>query len=464
MTTVTWLHLSDLHCRSDKVGEEFRSGVVLTALWADIAQQIARGLRPDFAVITGDIAYHGKGAEYSVAKESFFEPLLRTSSLPKDRLFVVPGNHDVDWALIDDVMADGMQAMLTDRDRTNQFLQPMRDRRLAFQKFDAYAEFLNAYLGGLLAFDDSQYYYSRVIEVQGQQVAILGLNSAWMSACCRNTLGKAQDQGNLLIGERQLMEALQGTEQADLRIALLHHPVDWLHETDRFRVTKQLSTKCDFVLHGHWHQPEVIHTHTTSGQAVYIPAGAIYVERSYPNGYNIVQFDIEARKVTVHLRRYSDERGEWIKDIESTGENRDGVFEFLLFKEELTVEPPPPLPDSKRVLLVEDMPEWKVLIGSVLVRPQYHLEIASSYAEAICKLEESFFDLILVNLCLESDNGYEGVMLLEDLADSDVPRIVLTGSDIATKTLFERYKVHDVFVKGKTLNKARFRQVVRAAL
>ena len=275
---------------------------------------------------------------------------------------------------------------------------------------------------------------------------------------------QSSDQGNLLIGERQLEEALQGTEKADLRVALLHHPIDWLHDTDRFRITKQLSTECDFVLHGHWHHPEVIQTYTTSGQAVYIPAGAIFVERSYSNGYNMVQFDIDARKVRVHLRRYNDGRREWIKDIESTGENRDGVFEFTLFREESTIGSPPPLSDAKTVLLVEDMPEWKALIGSVLVRPQYDLEIASSYEDAIHKLEESLFDLILVNLCLESDNGYEGVMLLEDLVDSDIPRIVLTGSDIATKTLFERYKVHDVFVKGRTLNKARFRQAVKAAL
>ena len=132
MTTITWLHLSDLHCRSDKAGEKFRSGVVLTSLWSDIVHQIADGLRPDFAVVTGDIAYHGKSDEYSVAKESFFEPLLQATSLPKDRLFVVPGNHDVDWALIDDVMADGMHGLLTDSDRINQFLEPTRDRGSGF--------------------------------------------------------------------------------------------------------------------------------------------------------------------------------------------------------------------------------------------------------------------------------------------------------------------------------------------
>lgn len=462
MTTITWLHLSDLHCGSGKAAEEFNSKVVVSSLWKDIAFQIAKGLQPDFAVVTGDIAYRGKQEEYFQAKESFFEPLLRVTSLPKEQLFVVPGNHDLDWALIDDVMADGMRGLLTDRDRITRFLEPARDRRLAFCKFDAYAEFVNSYFEGALVFGDRQYYYSRVIEVQGQQIAIVGLNSAWMSACCRDIHGKAEDQGNLLIGERQLAEALEGTEGSDLRVALLHHPIDWLHETDRFWITKQLSTQCDFVLHGHWHHPDVIYTYTPSGQAVYIPAGAIYVERSYPNGYNIVQFDTETRGVRVHLRRYNDERGEWMKDIQSTGETRNGVFEFTLFKEDTPIGAPSPLLDTKKVLLVEDMPEWKTLIGSVLVRPQYDLRTANSYAEATRRLEELSYDLILVNLCLESDNGYEGVMLLEDLVDSDIPRIVLTGSDIATKNLFERYKVHEVFVKGKTFNKARFRQIVNS--
>ena len=44
--------------------------------------------------MTGDIAKTGQEAEYVQAK-SFFAELLKVLELPGERLFIVPGNHDV---------------------------------------------------------------------------------------------------------------------------------------------------------------------------------------------------------------------------------------------------------------------------------------------------------------------------------------------------------------------------------
>ena len=467
MDVVTWLHLSDLHLKSEP-GLGFNRKVVLEALWNDIDKQIAKGIQPDFVVFTGDVAYRGTKREYELAGQHFFDPLLDVTGLSKDQLFIVPGNHDIDWDEIDPLILPGMCNLLTDRDQINQFLGPKRDRSLAFRKFSAYAGFVNAYFGGTVVFSDKEYFYTRIIETrQKRKIAILGLNSVWMSACQRNPRGKPLDQGNLLIGERQIEDALANTKQADLRIALLHHPVDWLHETDRFRITKRLSAQCDLVLHGHWHEPQVNYNHTLSGQAVYIPAGAVYASRTYPNGYNLVQLDLDSRQLTVYLRRYEDdgpEGPEWTKDIKSTGEERDGMFKLNLFQTTLEVTTLHTQQDKKKVLFVEDTPSWQNAIQSVLVSPYYDLQIASSFEEATNKLGQTSFDLILINLCLESDNDYAGVMLLEDLVGSNIPRIVLTGVNMPTRELFEQYKVYEVFVKGKNLNKARFRQVVQAAI
>jgi hypothetical protein len=52
---------------------------------------------------------------------------------------------------------------------------------------------------------------------------------------------------------------------------------------------------------------------------------------------------------------------------------------------------------------------------------------------------------------------------LDDLSESHVPRIVLTGSAIAVRGLFERYDVYEVFVKGAAFNRAQFLQTVKAA-
>jgi predicted phosphodiesterase len=334
MSKVTWLHISDLHFKSGKAFEEFNRNTVLKALWRDIKKQIASGLKPDFVLFSGDVTYHGKEEEYKLAWKKFFKPLLDATELSIDRVFVVPGNHDVDWGKIDFVLATGMQNLRMDRNQANQFLSAEQDRTHAFGKFHAYAEFINTYFSGTLTFSEIEYFYTRRIEIDGHTLAILGLNSAWMSACMKDSGGNVLDQGNLLIGERQLEEALgesEKPEKPDLRIALFHHPLDWLHETDRFHIEKRLNANCDFVLHGHWHIPQVKVQSSLAGSAVYIPAGAVYASRDYLNGYNLVQLDLDSWQGKVYLRRYNDDGPagpEWIKDIQSTGGDRDGMVDF----------------------------------------------------------------------------------------------------------------------------------------
>jgi len=88
MTTLTWLHLSDLHFKEkDKWDED----IVLKALLRDVEKQVDKeGLQPDFIAVTGDIASKASVEEYEHAK-GFFDKLLSKTYLEKNRLFIVPG-------------------------------------------------------------------------------------------------------------------------------------------------------------------------------------------------------------------------------------------------------------------------------------------------------------------------------------------------------------------------------------
>src|SRR5690606_38685152 len=55
------------------------------------------------------------------------------------------------------------------------------------------------------------------------RVAVLCLDSAW---CAQDD----QDRGHLLLGRSQWEDALFQARGADLRLALLHHPWDWLKD------------------------------------------------------------------------------------------------------------------------------------------------------------------------------------------------------------------------------------------
>jgi len=320
MATITWLHLSDLHFRPDE-RRRWDESIVLRALLSDVKERIASdGLRPDFIVVSGDVAFSGQPEEYALARQ-FFDDLLKVAGLPKTRLFIVPGNHDVSRKAISQgtrVIADSLDS----RDKMAAVLADEHDRRSLLRKLDPYGRFLGEYFAGQLPFDDERYFHVRDLEVAGQKVAVLGLNSAWLS------MGDT-DYGRLALGERQVRGALEVVHDADLRIALLHHPFDWLWEFDRDDCEGLLLESCDFILHGHLHRAGLLTLQTPDATAMVIAAGASYETRQYPNGYNFVQLDPETRKGTIHLRTYSDRRGGfWTKDVQTYKNVKDGIHRF----------------------------------------------------------------------------------------------------------------------------------------
>src|SRR5687767_14219757 len=91
------LHVSDLHI-SERSMRDFL--IVLDAFWDDLDRWAAPDIRPDIVCLTGDIAQSSKPEEYELARELFLDPLIAKLRIDPERLFWVPGNHDVDRAIV----------------------------------------------------------------------------------------------------------------------------------------------------------------------------------------------------------------------------------------------------------------------------------------------------------------------------------------------------------------------------
>ncbi len=90
MSVVRWLHFSDLHF--NKRGVETR---MLRKRLPEYLRQM--NIRCDYAFCTGDLRYAPDGAfvEDTVQRIKVICDAVQT---PMERLFLVPGNHDVDRA------------------------------------------------------------------------------------------------------------------------------------------------------------------------------------------------------------------------------------------------------------------------------------------------------------------------------------------------------------------------------
>jgi tetratricopeptide (TPR) repeat protein len=310
-----WLHVSDFHLRE---GDAYDRNVVLRALTGSVARYRKEGRAPDLIFATGDIAYSGKAGEYRLATV-FFDALLNSAGLERRHLFVVPGNHDCDrqagrWLL----------RTLDSRESADSYFAPGEEKPHLIRKQRAFIDWYNKYFAGVprLYPCDSSCGPVEVVEAGGARIGILPIDSALFSQ-------DDADHEKLWIGRRCLDVALESLSKHDLQIkvALLHHPLDWLNGMERANIKSALHGQVDFILRGHLHQNEIEQVVTADGAALQLSAGAAYQTRRWPNRALYVTLD--ATGATVFPIRYEDEPREiWVVDPSQFPEDKDHQRRF----------------------------------------------------------------------------------------------------------------------------------------
>ncbi|MBN1998861.1 SUMF1/EgtB/PvdO family nonheme iron enzyme, partial [candidate division KSB1 bacterium] len=333
MSIIKWMHLSDWHQRAG----DFLRMPVRDTLIEDIEKRcdIDSSLAElDFIVFSGDAAYHGLKEEYNQAWGEFFERVLAAAGLEPDRLFIVPGNHDLERPVLEDLASDHLEKLST-FDKVNDYLRNQRKRNLLMTPFQNYNEFYHTYIDRTKVIKEPSFGHNHIFEVNSVRIAILALNSAWLSARSKDAKGKVDDYGKLLIGEPQYYSGLQELEGNDLKITVLHHGFDWLTNEGNLRekslVRDKLTKNCHFILCGHEHEAQVFVQPQMIGGAAVISAGATYdrrfPENSWPNGYNYVRINPDTGQGRVFLRKYAEKQG-WIRDTDTTGDDTPGYSDF----------------------------------------------------------------------------------------------------------------------------------------
>lgn len=465
MSKLSWLHLSDLHLQEKN---KYERDVVLAHLLNDIRSCIAEyHLSLSAVFITGDIAFAGKVPEYQYAM-TFFDELLAVTGLSKDRLILVPGNHDVDRDKITP-LASRIPLVLDSPESVNRLLRTPEDRALLFRRLANYNQFVKEYFENRF-FCEEECWFVHELELGDKKICVLAINSAWLAGA------ETDESTGLLLGEYQVRSAVEKAEEADLRITLLHHPLEHLKDFEQRLSAAILLDASDFILHGHVHQVSASQLVSPDSNAIIIGAGACYSTRDYPNLYNLVDIDLDTARCRVILRRYSYERGGfWVRDTQTYRNAPDGVYSFVLNSQHVNGSLVGRATPGRKVLLLENEERWQKRVKHILPEDRYTLEIAKSYEHANSRLKESEFDLIITNLSLGDDPeaagegllNYDGELLLQDIGDLSFqpPCVVLTGSSIEARGIFQRYPwVYTVYTKGAGFNLAEFRRIVENAI
>lgn len=299
------LHLSDIHFRAHTAWD---ADPLLRALNGFIGEESERDGAPDLVAITGDLAFSGIETEYDLARTWLDDLWAKFGNLPRDRLLLVPGNHDADRSKVGRMAKLSQQDLLDRKSQENitAALADNEERRVLFDRHAAYLKFLSDWL------DEKQVlpWWERSIPVGETTVHVAGLDSAWMAY-------RDEERGQLLLGRWQLNQTVlsQAADGAHWRIALLHHPWDYLAEFDHHEARAALHRHCDLLLRGHLHQPhpEFIQQPDRARTCLELPTGCAYGGSEWANAFQWIELSPPPDK-RVRVRFCLWHEGAWIVD------------------------------------------------------------------------------------------------------------------------------------------------------
>jgi predicted MPP superfamily phosphohydrolase len=289
------LHVSDLHISEEN---EADCRLLVGAMLHDAAKY-SEEAPFDLAAFTGDLAGHGKAAEYDLAQEVLLDPLAERLGLSKDRIFLAPGNHDVDRAAIRQMVEIGLVNGLKTPEQVERLLKDGAEVTEAVARLGPWRTFAETRGYAGVEGDPSSITATQRMESDGRSVGVVTLNSAWRCS-------GADDKGRLLVGGGLAEEALRALSDCDVRIALVHHPLDWLQTFEADQLRAEFESQGFIVLSGHEHSSDPSARKSPRGEAIYLQAGCLYSHLKYPSAYFILDIDPHDRQILVKIRRWSE--------------------------------------------------------------------------------------------------------------------------------------------------------------
>ncbi len=400
----------------------------------------------DLVCFTGDVAHSGQPGEYAQAS-GFIRDLLNHVQLPMERLFVVPGNHDVDrnvglaaWKALRTLQGNTDAYALAEWMKGGRppigFEDGQREQLLARQA--AYRQWVGKELGrpellpdksphGLLGYRSTIRLPNRPFDIH-----VIGLDSAWAA-------GDESDSTRLLLTDDQVGALTTGPDGKPLmgcRVALIHHPLTDLYDGAHAR--RLLSEKMvDLLLRGHLHEAAFEKLADPDRTSLQLAAGCLYASDRWPNAFHTITLQLSEagrpQQYKLRFRGWAANSGHWHDDSGVYKEARQG----RLIWPAATAQESEPL--NRSSIFVERRVELEQLRSTVLpedVSRSVPVSIRgmagigkTSLAEHFFKRHAERFPGGMVRLALDAEAPKPLAMVEEQLAEKLGLSLARTGME-----------------------------------
>lgn len=279
------LHISDIHFREpDCVNPDTDPDrPYRTRMIQDVRQRVEAIGPVNALLIGGDVAFKGHVKEYEVAK-AWIDELAEACGCHRERIFVVPGNHDVDRSVIigSAAVRNAQTAIATaapgrrEREFRTQFMDADTGRAL-FKPLEAYNDFAKLFNCQIYA-PDRLYWKQDLLLAAGVHLRIYGLTSVLLSGAG----GRDDTRESLYLSP--LQTALDPVDDV-INLVMCHHPPDWFSDQDD--VDEKICNRAVIHLFGHKHRQQMARV----DNYVRFSAGAVNPDRGevgWQPAYNLI--------------------------------------------------------------------------------------------------------------------------------------------------------------------------------
>lgn len=277
------LHISDLHLSVNKSYgfHESQARKTVNYILEDLESlKKDSNFSIDTIFFTGDISFSGRQEEFQSFQEAFLTPLLAGLGLNSDSVFMVPGNHDMNRSAIK-IAEKPLRNEFTN-DQLSEIFSGLDKNQEVWPRSEEYNKYTTS------TFNKKNIEHNgalcKVFKISNK-LFVMCINSAWLAQ-------DDSDHSNLRITESQLkiLDRVKFPQDAKI-IGLVHHPLDWLEDTDRNIFSTFIEKKISMLCYGHMHDfQQKQENNFNEGITLFLQAGTLDT-REAQSGYSLILFN-----------------------------------------------------------------------------------------------------------------------------------------------------------------------------
>lgn len=298
---IMFLHLSDLHIKSDKAYCEFQIKKIIDSL------RTAGSFDRLLFVLSGDIAFSGERRQYNVAN-GILQKMTR--ELKKNGVYTgkietvcVPGNHDIEFENPPRT-AEELNKIYCDYS----YKQHLEDEISKQAQFFYFAKKRNC-------FESDAMLCQKIIDFDGFTIEINLINTGLFSL-------RSQEDKGLHYIDQSCINKLNTPTGANFVISVMHHSYDWYIDAQKEQLEQALLCKSSLIFLGHEHRIATKQSSRNQQSAVIHAGGSLCNDEDWTqSAYEYGVLDTDTYTYTIYPHKW---------DIQAAQYNNDAPIVHIL--------------------------------------------------------------------------------------------------------------------------------------